>query len=61
MMTMKKFVALLVTLMMVFSFASLSLAETQTLTIGIIQFAEHGSLDNCRQGFIEGLAEEGFI
>lgn len=60
-MTMKKFVALLVTLMMVFSFASLSLAETKTLTIGIIQFAEHGSLDNCRQGFIEGLAEEGFI
>ena len=60
-MTMKKFVALLVTLMMVFSFASLSLAETQPLTIGIIQYAEHGSLDNCRQGFIEGLAEEGFI
>ena len=29
-MTMKKFVALLVTLMMVFSFASLSLAETKT-------------------------------
>lgn len=28
-------------------------------TIGIGQFAEHGSLDNCRQGFLEGLAEEG--
>ncbi len=23
------------------------------------QFAEHGSLDNCREGFIEGLKEEG--
>lgn len=30
-------------------------------TIGISQFAEHGSLDNCREGFIEGLAEAGFV
>lgn len=30
-------------------------------TIGIQQFAEHGSLDNCREGFIEGLAEEGIV
>lgn len=30
-------------------------------TIGISQFAVHGSLDNCREGFIEGLAEEGFV
>lgn len=30
-----------------------------TYTIGISQFAEHGSLDNCRKGFIEGLKEEG--
>lgn len=28
-------------------------------TIGISQFAEHGSLDNCREGFLAGLAEEG--
>lgn len=28
-------------------------------TIGISQFAEHGSLENCREGFIEGLAQEG--
>lgn len=27
--------------------------------IGISQFAEHGSLDNCRKGFLEGLKEEG--
>ena len=30
-------------------------------TIGISQFAEHGSLDNCREGFLEGLAEAGFV
>lgn len=29
--------------------------------IGIGQFAEHPSLDNCRNGIIEGLKEEGFI
>ena len=28
-------------------------------TIGISQFAEHGSLDNCREGFLEGLKEAG--
>lgn len=28
-------------------------------TIGISQFAEHGSLDNCREGFLKGLEEEG--
>jgi len=28
-------------------------------TIGISQFAVHGSLDNCREGFLAGLAEEG--
>lgn len=30
-----------------------------TYKIGIVQFAEHGSLDNCREGFLKGLKEEG--
>ena len=29
--------------------------------VGIGQFAEHGSLDNCRNGFIEGMKSEGFV
>lgn len=29
--------------------------------IGISQFAEHPSLDNCREGFLAGLAEEGIV
>ena len=29
--------------------------------VGLGQFAEHGSLDNCRNGFIEGMKEEGLI
>lgn len=34
--------------------------ETQ-YSIGISQFAEHGSLENCREGFLKGLEEEGFV
>lgn len=29
--------------------------------IGISQFGEHGSLDNCREGFLQGLAEAGLV
>lgn len=34
-------------------------ADGASYTIGIGQFAEHGSLDNCREGFLLGLASEG--
>jgi putative ABC transport system substrate-binding protein len=30
------------------------------IVIGIGQFAEHGSLDNCREGFLAGLEEGGY-
>lgn len=29
--------------------------------IGILQFSQHPSLDNCREGFLQGLEEEGFV
>ena len=35
-------------------------ASTDKVTVAIGQFAEHGSLDNCREGFIKGLAEGGY-
>lgn len=35
--------------------------EESTYTVGISQFAEHGSLDNCREGFLAGLAEAGIV
>ena len=58
----RKIVSLMMALTLVLSLFAVSHAdETKVYRIGIIQFAEHGSLDNCRQGFIEGLAEEGFI
>lgn len=36
-------------------------ALAESYTIGIAQFAEHPSLDNCREGFIAGLAEMGYV
>lgn len=36
-------------------------ASTSPLRIGIAQFAVHGSLDNVRDGFIQGLAEGGYV
>lgn len=34
-------------------------SKDKTYEVGILQFAEHGSLDNCRKGFIKGLENEG--
>ena len=55
---MKKLTALLTALFLLLSATALA---DEVIHIGIIQFAEHGSLDNCRIGFIEVLAEEGFV
>lgn len=41
--------------------ASAALAAAESYTIGIGQFAEHGSLDNCRTGFVQGLEEAGIV
>ncbi|OLR58236.1 ABC transporter substrate-binding protein [Anaerostipes sp. 494a] len=34
-------------------------SKDKNYKIGILQFAEHGSLDNCRKGFVQGLENEG--
>ena len=31
----------------------------KTYSIGISQYGEHASLDNCREGFLQGLAQAG--
>lgn len=47
---------------MVMGLATAAMAETaEAYSIGISQFAEHGSLDNCREGFLAGLAEAGIV
>lgn len=35
--------------------------EEDRFQVGVLQFAEHGSLDNCTEGFIQGLANEGIV
>lgn len=56
---MKKLFATLLVLSLVLSLALTAGAEN--VTIGIAQFAEHGSLDNCREGFLQGLKEAGYV
>jgi putative ABC transport system substrate-binding protein len=38
-----------------------SAAGGDVVTVGVIQYATHPSLDNCYTGFLQGLAEEGFV
>ena len=65
----KKMISLMITAALLTVFAGCGAATSasgsenssggENYTIGISQFAEHGSLDNCREGFLEGLKEEG--
>ncbi|MGN0774991.1 MAG: ABC transporter substrate-binding protein [Candidatus Ventricola sp.] len=55
---MKRIISVIVCIAMILA-AAISFAETYTVGIG--QFAQHGSLDNCYQGFVEGLAEAGIV
>ena len=55
---MKRIISIIVCIAMILA-AAISFAETYTVGIG--QFAQHGSLDNCYQGFVEGLAEAGLV
>lgn len=64
----KKVAAILLTMAMVVTMTTgcgskeeSSSESKETYTIGISQFAEHGSLDNCREGFLAGLEEEGLV
>lgn len=41
------------------SAAASDTGSDENYVVGIGQFAEHGSLDNCREGFLLGLAEAG--
>ncbi|MEE1228876.1 MAG: ABC transporter substrate-binding protein [Lachnospiraceae bacterium] len=36
-------------------------AGGDTITVGISQFAQHGSLDDCREGFVDGLKSAGYV
>ena len=55
---MKKTIAIIAAIALILTAA---IASAKTYTIGIGQFAQHGSLDNCYEGFMQGLAEAGFV
>lgn len=60
---MKKFIASVIVLALVMALLSGCAGGKKDgrVTIGIGQFAEHGSLDNCREGFLEGLSRSGYV
>ena len=57
--TMKRIISLIIAAAIFFSLSAFALAETYTIGVG--QFAQHGSLDNCYEGFLAGLAEAGIV
>ena len=66
--TIKKFAALLLALSLLFALSACGGKDSPNTpddsadghyTIGISQYGEHGSLDNCRTGFLQGLEEAG--
>ena len=55
---MKRIISIIITAALILT-AAFAMAETYKIGIG--QFAQHGSLDNCYQGFLAGLAEAGIV
>ena len=66
---MKKLTALLLTLAMAISMVACSSApasesgeaDGEMLQIGILQLVEHNALDSAREGFVQALADNGFV
>ncbi len=55
---MKKLTCLLIVAILTIAFAASALAVP---VIGISQYGEHASLDNCREGFLQGLTDAGLV
>ena len=56
---MKKIIAISLTLTLIFAFAGCGSKASAKKTIGIIQFGSHASLNNCYEGILKGLKEQG--
>ena len=56
---MKKIIAFILTLTLIFAFAGCGSKDSDKKVIGIIQFGSHASLNNCYEGILKGLKEEG--
>lgn len=55
----KKLISLSLCLLLSLSLAACGSSKAAIKTIGINQYGEHGSLDNCLNGFLQGLEEAG--
>ena len=55
----KKILAFVLSLTMLAAFAGCGSGDSGKKTIGIIQFGSHGSLNNCYDGVMKGLEENG--
>ena len=59
---MKKVLSLVMALVMMLAVSGCSeAADDGVVTIGVIQFMQHASLDEAYQGFVDGLAEAGYV
>ena len=61
--TLKKLLCGALSLTLVLSLAACGgdAASGEVPVIGICQYGQHGSLDNCREGFLQGLEEAGLV
>ena len=57
---MKKIFALLAALLLAFCAVGMTACGSGKIQIAVLQYAEHGSLDNCYRGVQEGLAARGY-
>ena len=57
---MKKIIASILAALFALTLCCSALAE-EIPVIGINQYGAHGSLDNCREGFLLGLADAGLV
>ena len=61
--TLKKLLCTALSLSLVLALAACGgdAASGEVPVIGICQYGQHGSLDNCREGFLQGLQEAGLV
>lgn len=57
---MKKFFAIVLSALLIAVGASALTACDGRIQVSVLQYAQHGSLDNCYEGIVQGLAERGY-
>ncbi len=58
---MKKILCVIMALVMMLAVCGCSAEDSGVVTVGVIQFMQHASLDEAYQGFVDGLAEAGYV